>query len=134
MDTSEHYKKIFSDNLRYYMEFNDKTQVDIIRDLGINKSAVSTWCNGTRLPRMDKIDLLAKYFNIRRADLIEIREAKTSPTPTPDLTGPEASLIGDFRTLNDTGKAEAQKRVHELTMIEDYTQEGEAKKDGPASA
>lgn len=67
------YKKIFSENLRYYMSLNDKTQIDLINDLNLNKSAVSTWCNGSRLPRMDKVDLLAKYFNINRSDLIEER-------------------------------------------------------------
>ena len=50
---------------------NGKTQTDLINDLGFNKSAVSTWCNGTRLPRMDKVDALAKYFKINRSDLIE---------------------------------------------------------------
>lgn len=53
------------------MELNEKTQTDIINDLGFNKSAVSTWCNGTRLPRMDKVELLAQYFGINRSDLIE---------------------------------------------------------------
>ena len=67
----DQYKKIFSRNLRRYMSLNDKNQTDLIRDLGFNKSAVSTWCNGTRLPRMDKVDALAKYFNIKRSDLIE---------------------------------------------------------------
>ncbi len=65
------YKKIFSKNLNYYMELNKKNQADIINDLGFNKSAVSTWCNGTRLPRMDKVELLAQYFGINRSDLIE---------------------------------------------------------------
>lgn len=67
----EIYKKIFSKNLNYYMEKNKKTQSDIINDLGFNKSAVSTWCNGTRLPRMDKVEALANYFRINRSDLIE---------------------------------------------------------------
>ena len=67
----EIYKKIFSKNLNYYMERNLKTQTDLVNDLGFNKSAVSTWCNGTRLPRMDKVDALAKYFRINRSDLIE---------------------------------------------------------------
>ena len=40
------------------MEKNNKSQIDIINDLGFNKSAVSTWYNGTRLPRMDKVDEL----------------------------------------------------------------------------
>ncbi len=69
--SEENYKKIFSKNLNYYMKLNNKNQVDIITDLGFNKSAVSTWCNGTRLPRMDKVDALAKYFRINRSDLIE---------------------------------------------------------------
>lgn len=67
----ETYKKIFSRNLNYYMELNGKSQSDLINDLGFNKSAVSTWCNGSRLPRMDKVETLAQYFKINRSDLIE---------------------------------------------------------------
>lgn len=69
--SEETYKKIFSKNLNRYMALNGKTQTDLINDLGFNKSAVSTWCNGTRLPRMDKVDTLARYFKINRSDLIE---------------------------------------------------------------
>lgn len=53
--SDDKYKQIFSQNLRYYMSINNKEQIDLINDLGFNKSAVSTWCNGTRLPRMDKV-------------------------------------------------------------------------------
>lgn len=70
----DQYKKIFSKNLKKYMDINEKTQTDLINDLNLNKSAVSTWCNGTRLPRMDKVDLLAKYFGISRSDLIEEKD------------------------------------------------------------
>ena len=74
----EIYRKIFSKNLKYYMDLNHKTQSDLVSDLGFNKSAVSTWCNGTRLPRMDKVDALAKYFGINRSDLIEERNHEES--------------------------------------------------------
>ncbi len=57
------------------MALNGKSQTDLINDLGFNKSAVSTWCNGTRLPRMDKVEMLARYFSINRSDLIEEKEA-----------------------------------------------------------
>ena len=78
----EIYKKIFSKNLNHYMEINQKSQTDIINDLGFNKSAVSTWCNGTRLPRMDKVEALAKYFGINRSDLIEEKDnTETSDEP-----------------------------------------------------
>ncbi len=67
----EKYKKIFSKNLNYYMNLKGKTQTDIINDLDINKSAISSWCNGTRLPRMNKVELLANYLGINKSDLIE---------------------------------------------------------------
>lgn len=76
--SDEDYKRIFSNNLNYFMSLNGKTQIDLVNDLGFNKSAVSTWCNGTRLPRMDKVDALAKYFGIRRSDLIEDKSDKQS--------------------------------------------------------
>lgn len=74
--SEESYQKIFSKNLNYYMSLNGKSQSDLVNDLGFNKSAVSTWCNGTRLPRMDKVELLAQYFNINRSDLIEEKNLK----------------------------------------------------------
>ena len=70
------YKKIFAENLKYYMKLHNKNQADLINDLGFNKSSVSTWCNGTRLPRMDKVDILAKYFDINRSDLIEDKDTE----------------------------------------------------------
>ena len=76
------YKLIFSKNLKKYMELNQKEQIDLINDLGFNKSAVSTWCNGTRLPRMDKVNALAEYFGINRSDLIEDKSEQKEPELT----------------------------------------------------
>lgn len=89
----DEYKRIFSKNLRKYMSLNNKTQVDLINNLGFNKSAVSTWCNGTRLPRMDKVDALTKYFGIRRSDLIEDKsESKIKPATIPVLGSVPAGI------------------------------------------
>jgi transcriptional regulator with XRE-family HTH domain len=65
------YAKIIARNLRNIMYTHGKTQADVSRDLGINKATLSTWMNGTRIPRMSKIDLLCHYFNVTRADLME---------------------------------------------------------------
>ena len=67
-------KIIFSKNLNYYMEKMDKSQSDIVQDLGINKSTISTWCNGTKMPRMNTIQRLADYFNIKKSDLVEEKQ------------------------------------------------------------
>lgn len=74
------YKKVFSKNLKKYMRINNKEQIDLINDLGFNKSAVSTWCNGTRLPRMDKVQMLADYFGIEKSDLIEDKPNASKPS------------------------------------------------------
>ena len=74
--SEEEYKKAFSKNLRAYTEANGKTQADIVKDLGFNKSTVSTWFNGIKIPRMDKIDALCNYFGISRSDLIEDKSNK----------------------------------------------------------
>lgn len=107
------------------------SQTELAQLIKVSKQSLYKYENDiiTNIPS-DKVEALAHHLDVEPFYIM----GWDAPTPTPDLTGPEASLIGDFRTLNDTGKAEAQKRVHELTMIEDYTQEGEAKKDGPASA
>ena len=101
--SEDQYKKIFSTNLKRYMELNGKSQIDIINDLGFNKSAVSTWCNGTRLPRMDKVDALAKYFGVNRSDLIEEHKEGSSQIHTiaahhdGDWTQEELDEIEEFK-------------------------------------
>lgn len=120
------YKAIFSSNLKRYMQKNEKTQIDLITDLHLDKSTVSTWVNGTRLPRMDKVQMLADYFRIQKSDLIEDKTtAPASPVPAApqELTEDARSLLDDYRRLNDLGQAEARKRVQELTEIEKYTED-----------
>lgn len=104
--SEDRYKQIFSQNLRYYMSLNNKEQIDLINDLGFNKSAVSTWCNGTRLPRMDKVNMLAEYFNINRSDLIEEKtpSASGSSVQISCETEPECNLVLSYRKLNDSNK------------------------------
>ncbi len=68
------YKAIFSKKLKYYMKLNNKTQADLINDLGVSSSTISNWCTGLKLPRMGKIQMLADYFHINKSDLIEEKE------------------------------------------------------------
>lgn len=72
------YKKIFSKNLRYYMDMNNKKQSDLITDLGLSSSTISNWCTGEKLPRMDKVQLLADYFHINKSDLLEEKDKTTA--------------------------------------------------------
>lgn len=67
----KNYKSIFAKNLNYWMQVRGKTQSDIINDLDINKSAISSWCNATRIPKINTISILADYLHINLSDLLE---------------------------------------------------------------
>ncbi len=105
------YRKIFSKNLRYYMNKYNKKQSDLINDLGLSSSTISNWCTGEKLPRMDKVQILADYFHINKSDLIEEKEQQDE-TP---------KIMQFYDKLNDLGKKEATKRVEELTYFPQYT-------------
>lgn len=64
-------KKIFAKNLNYYMRINNVDRNKLCNDLDFNYTTVREWTNGTAYPRIDKIEMLANYFNIQKSDLIE---------------------------------------------------------------
>ena len=67
-------KEIFAKNLQYYMTINKKDRNDIARDLNLPYTTVTSWYNGEFYPRIDKIELLANYFCIKKSDLVENKE------------------------------------------------------------
>lgn len=69
-DLQEQHKKIFSETLNRLMSQHHKTQDDIVTDLGINKSTISTWCRGIKMPRTNGLQLLADYFGVTISDFL----------------------------------------------------------------
>lgn len=74
-------KEIFSKNLQYYMNINNKDRNEVARDLKIPYSTLADWYNGNKYPRIDKIQLLADYFDIKKSDLVEKRSLKKNRIP-----------------------------------------------------
>lgn len=79
-------RRIMSHNIQFYMDECRKTRNDICRDLGIKYTTLADWLNGKTYPRIDKIELLAQYFNITKADLIEDHQGMPKSTNT---SGPQ---------------------------------------------
>lgn len=69
-------KEILAKNLKYYLDLNHKDRKQICKDLNIKYSTFSEWMNANKYPRIDKIELLANYFGIQKADLIENKDKK----------------------------------------------------------
>ena len=55
-------KDIFAANLLRLIKENHEKQIDIARLLGVSKSSVSSYCSGSQMPRMDKIEQLARQL------------------------------------------------------------------------
>ncbi len=73
-------KQIFANNLRYYMNKNGKNGTNIIDDLNIKNSTFYNWLSAETYPRIDKIELLADYFGITKADLVEDKAETNNKT------------------------------------------------------
>ena len=117
------YKKIFSKNLRSLMALHDKTQTDIINDLGFTRSAVSSWVLGTRLPRMDKVDALAQYFHCKRSDLIEDKPTSGSASDSNISQLPTA-----FHALHGAPLPMLKNRAEIIALIDRYPDVHDVKK------
>lgn len=98
----EYDKRIFSANLERFMEIRAIKQTDIANLLRVSKSTVSSWCNAQKMPRMDKIEILANFFGVLKSDLIE---EKPTPASEDGLDASEASLIELFRLVPSANRS-----------------------------
>ena len=70
-------KEIMARNIKRYMALNNKDRKTVCSDLGIRYTTLTDWINGNTYPRIDKIEILANYFGITKADLVEDHSAET---------------------------------------------------------
>lgn len=70
-------KEVLANNLKYYMNKHNVTRNDLVDDLNIAYMTISDWINAKTYPRIDKIELLAHYFQIEKSDLIEYHGNKS---------------------------------------------------------
>lgn len=113
-------KEIMAKNIKRYMDDFELDRKELASIAGVAYSTLSDWLNANKYPRIDKIEKMANYFGISKADLVE-----DSPVPnlsnTKKLTEKEELLLDKYNKLNDFGQTEAIKRVSELTEIDKYT-------------
>lgn len=72
---AERARQILSINLRRYMELKDINIKELAAAIKVPYGTVNDWCNAKKYPRIGKMERLAKYFNIRKSDLIEDNES-----------------------------------------------------------
>ena len=97
-------KNQFAQLLKHYLSLNGKTQRDLASALKFDKSTVSSWCSGTRVPKIDVIIDIANYLHVTPGDLIK-----------------KSNTIKDYYYLNKKTKEIAQEiyKNEELALLFD---------------
>lgn len=77
-------KQIFARNLQHQMDLARKTRRDLSEALGVSYYTITDWVKAKKYPRMDKVEMIARYFGITKTQLIEDRDhtAEEKETPT----------------------------------------------------
>lgn len=70
----EDFRLIFASNLNNLMKSKNVNGNEIAKICNVTKQTVSSWRNGTKIPRMDKVQILADHFGVLKSDLIEKKE------------------------------------------------------------
>lgn len=69
-DSENRINRIIADNLVRLLRDRNRTQLELAEYLGVTQATVSNWCNGVKMPRMDKIDTICEFFEVRRSVLM----------------------------------------------------------------
>ena len=66
-------KEIMGENIKFYMDQMRIDRISFAKAIGVPYSSVTDWINGKTYPRIDKIQRMADFFGIEKADLVERR-------------------------------------------------------------
>ena len=97
-------KNIFAENLQKYMAEKGVSRRELGEALGISYYTVTSWVNGSKYPRMDKVEMMADYFGIKKSDLIEEKVTDEQKVGNEALAGIIVRLRMDagFRQIVET--------------------------------
>ena len=62
---------IFKENINRLLKQHDKTQLELAKFIGVSNTTINNYVKGYNMPRMDKVDKICSFFNVKRSDLIE---------------------------------------------------------------
>ena len=96
-------RRIFAENLLRLMAQHHEKQVDIARLLGVSKAAVSAYVRGDQMPRMDKLETLARHYGVPRGTLVSEPEEAAAERPA---VSPAHPALAVYDSLNEAGRSE----------------------------
>jgi len=89
----------FSDKLKSLRAEYSLSQEELAKRIKMSPSAISSWENNVRSPKIEQIMKIAEAFNMNWLDLIDDKEIFAFSSKNEDL-----SLLESYRSLNDKGR------------------------------
>ncbi|UOC12089.1 XRE family transcriptional regulator [Streptococcus equinus] len=92
-------------NIRRHLNKLDLNIKDFASEMDFKYSTVLDWVNAKTYPRIDKIELVANYFKVEKADLIEEYGSRKNVLSSKISFDPrQAILLSNYNKLNDNRK------------------------------
>lgn len=129
-------KEIMARNIKRYMQKMGISRKDFCERLGFAYSTVTDWLNAEKYPRIDKIEMMANFFGISKADLVEPPASPAPPAPQksdglPELNARDEREIerdledmlhsvaqADYKAPGDEEDTEALRAALRVAMIQ----------------
>lgn len=105
-------KETMARNIQYYMDINHVNSADMCRILNVPQSTFSYWLHARTYPRIDKIEKMAAYFGITKADLVEERGSVYSRNAA------HAQLIQLFDSLPESAQEAVLVQLRALSQFQ----------------
>lgn len=91
-----------ADNIKYLRALSDLSQPEFGKMFGVTDKAVSTWENGSRIPRMGVIQKIADHYKVKTSDIIDGDIAQILSDSSRKRS--DAEFTKKYRALDEHGK------------------------------
>lgn len=114
-------KQIMAGNIKRYMDAAEVTSKEVCSTLKIPMPTFSDWINAKTYPRIDKIEMLANYFGITKADLVEAPTISAQKEFDVTSIGADRIDFSKYHTIPILGRISAGLPIYAEQNIEGYT-------------
>lgn len=97
----EKLRRIFSENLKYYMGLSGETKSSLAAVMQYPFSTVSDWVDGKKYPRMDKVQALADHYGVLKSALTEKQEWSAPIVESGPISDDRRYLIDAIQVMSD---------------------------------
>lgn len=106
-------------NIKRYMDMYGYSSKEMAKKIGVSQSTFSYWLSAKFYPRIDRIEKMAKVFNVTKADLVEEPKMVLKADIYNGFSPDEHSLILLYRKASDLDKDIVRKLLSKYEVSEE---------------